>query len=242
MVLFLLFLFLLWLLFSPPFFPSLFFPFSFFLLHVFEFWCSEIIHEGIYSHIRHFPLHFHYQFIINFYFIGRFPDFVSHFFTIHFSFLFTTFISYSLHFIMQVLEMLSGCGSGMSSYLPTHEHIAFLMDLMEVALNVHGLIELCIQVQYWGSISPFSSLFMYIWRAQILIHVEGVLNFDDEVRIGMRMSRRSEIGFEYSICCLLLSYYWWWQLWIRMRNKVKTGILPQKWYKISNTVVMVAKN
>lgn len=42
--------------------------------------------------------------------------------------------------------MLSGCGSGMSNYLPTHDHIAFLMDLMEVALNVHGLIELCIQV------------------------------------------------------------------------------------------------
>ncbi|MPC51792.1 Mediator of RNA polymerase II transcription subunit 12-like protein [Portunus trituberculatus] len=46
----------------------------------------------------------------------------------------------------QVLEMLSGCGSGMSNYLPTHDHIAFLMDLMEVALNVHGLIELCIQI------------------------------------------------------------------------------------------------
>ncbi|XP_069936794.1 mediator of RNA polymerase II transcription subunit 12-like protein, partial [Cherax quadricarinatus] len=46
----------------------------------------------------------------------------------------------------QVLEMLSGCGSGMSNYLPTHDHIAFLMDLMEVALNVHGLIELCIQM------------------------------------------------------------------------------------------------
>ncbi|CAL4069283.1 unnamed protein product, partial [Meganyctiphanes norvegica] len=45
-----------------------------------------------------------------------------------------------------VLEMLSGCGSGISNYLPTHDHIAFLMDLMEVALNVHGLIDFCIQI------------------------------------------------------------------------------------------------
>ncbi|XP_076043982.1 mediator complex subunit kohtalo isoform X2 [Oratosquilla oratoria] len=46
----------------------------------------------------------------------------------------------------QVLEMLSGCGTGSFNHLPTHDHIAFLMDLMEVALNIHALIEFCIQI------------------------------------------------------------------------------------------------
>lgn len=35
---------------------------------------------------------------------------------------------------------------GNSNYLPVQEHVAFLFDLMELALNIDGLIDVCIQV------------------------------------------------------------------------------------------------
>lgn len=77
--------------------------------------------------------------------------------------------------------MLSGYGSGMSSYLPTHEHIAFLMDLMEVALNVHGLIELCIQVRHWD-FSHYvcdSSSILCDYYERYLINIEGGVTLAD---------------------------------------------------------------
>ncbi|KAA0189334.1 hypothetical protein HAZT_HAZT004835 [Hyalella azteca] len=46
----------------------------------------------------------------------------------------------------QVLEMLCGCGAGNSNYLPLLDHVAFLMDLMETGLNIHGLLQLCVQI------------------------------------------------------------------------------------------------
>lgn len=46
----------------------------------------------------------------------------------------------------QVVEMLCGCGSGSNNYLPLLDHIAFLMDLMETGLNIHGLLHLCCQL------------------------------------------------------------------------------------------------
>nr|CAD7579307.1 unnamed protein product [Timema californicum] len=39
------------------------------------------------------------------------------------------------------------CVAGSSNYLPVQEHVAFLFDLMELALNIYGLIDFCIQVQ-----------------------------------------------------------------------------------------------
>ncbi|RXG58705.1 Mediator of RNA polymerase II transcription subunit 12 [Armadillidium vulgare] len=50
------------------------------------------------------------------------------------------------HEINQVLDMLSGVGSGISNYLPVLDHICFLMDLMEVGLNIQGLLDLCTQI------------------------------------------------------------------------------------------------
>lgn len=35
---------------------------------------------------------------------------------------------------------------GNSNYLPVQEHVAFLFDLMELALNVNTLLDVCIQV------------------------------------------------------------------------------------------------
>lgn len=45
-----------------------------------------------------------------------------------------------------VQEMLSNFSNGCSSYLPVQEHVAFLFDLMESAININGLLDLCIQV------------------------------------------------------------------------------------------------
>ncbi|CAG2069120.1 unnamed protein product [Timema podura] len=47
---------------------------------------------------------------------------------------------------MTVIEMLGSYSSGSSNYLPVQEHVAFLFDLMELALNIYGLIDFCIQV------------------------------------------------------------------------------------------------
>lgn len=45
-----------------------------------------------------------------------------------------------------VQEMLNSFAMGNSNYLPVQEHVAFLFDLMEMALNIYGLIDMCIQV------------------------------------------------------------------------------------------------
>ena len=45
----------------------------------------------------------------------------------------------------QVVDMLNTFVTG-SSYLPVQEHVAFLFDLMELALNIYGLIDICIQI------------------------------------------------------------------------------------------------
>ena len=44
------------------------------------------------------------------------------------------------------IEMLNSVASGSSSYLPLVESIAFLFDLMEMSLNVHGMIEFIINM------------------------------------------------------------------------------------------------
>uniref|UniRef100_A0AAR5PM52 Mediator complex subunit Med12 domain-containing protein n=1 Tax=Dendroctonus ponderosae TaxID=77166 RepID=A0AAR5PM52_DENPD len=45
-----------------------------------------------------------------------------------------------------VVEMLNSFATGNSNYLPVQEHVAFLFDLMELALNIYGLIDVCIQI------------------------------------------------------------------------------------------------
>lgn len=44
------------------------------------------------------------------------------------------------------IEMFEGVANGTSVHLPLLEAIAFLFDLMEMALNIHGLVEFCIQL------------------------------------------------------------------------------------------------
>lgn len=45
-----------------------------------------------------------------------------------------------------VIEMLNSFATANSNYLPVQEHVAFLFDLMELALNIYGLIDVCIQI------------------------------------------------------------------------------------------------
>ncbi|CAH0406083.1 unnamed protein product [Chilo suppressalis] len=45
-----------------------------------------------------------------------------------------------------VCEALAAYAAGATTYLPQPEHVAFALDLMEIALNVHGLIDTCIQI------------------------------------------------------------------------------------------------
>lgn len=45
-----------------------------------------------------------------------------------------------------VLEQFNNFGMGNSNYLPVQEHVAFLFDLLETALNIHSLLELCDQI------------------------------------------------------------------------------------------------
>lgn len=47
---------------------------------------------------------------------------------------------------VQVQEMLNAFALGNSNYLPVQEHVAFLFDLMEMALNIYGLNDMCIQI------------------------------------------------------------------------------------------------
>lgn len=45
-----------------------------------------------------------------------------------------------------VLEQLNSFTLGNNYYLPVQEHVAFLFDLMEMALNIYSLLELCDQI------------------------------------------------------------------------------------------------
>lgn len=44
------------------------------------------------------------------------------------------------------MEMFTGVAAGSSNHLPLIESVAFLFDLMEIALNIHGLLEFCVQL------------------------------------------------------------------------------------------------
>lgn len=54
------------------------------------------------------------------------------------------FVTYQCGVTVQ--EMLNSFAIGNSNYLPVAEHVAFLFDLMEVAVNIYGVIDMCIQI------------------------------------------------------------------------------------------------
>lgn len=65
--------------------------------------------------------------------------------------------------VVQVLEMLSAFSAGSSSYLPVQEHVSFLLDLMELASSICGLIDVCVQVGCGWEIGGF------VWKVKLVV-------------------------------------------------------------------------
>ncbi|XP_046669089.1 mediator of RNA polymerase II transcription subunit 12 isoform X4 [Homalodisca vitripennis] len=79
-----------------------------------------------------------------------------------------------------VLEMINTFASGNSNYLPVQEHVAFLFDLMELALNIDGLIDVCIQIlkevpEVEAQLAAKGSNLVRIYTPSLVLYVVGVL-------------------------------------------------------------------
>lgn len=80
----------------------------------------------------------------------------------------------------QVIEMLNTFALSGSSYLPVHEHVAFLFDLMELALNIYGLIDVCIQIlkelpEVEAQLTTRNSQLVRSYTTNLSLYVVGVL-------------------------------------------------------------------
>ncbi|XP_071052506.1 mediator of RNA polymerase II transcription subunit 12 isoform X3 [Onthophagus taurus] len=79
-----------------------------------------------------------------------------------------------------VIEMLNSFATGNSNYLPVQEHVAFLFDLMELALNIYGLIDVCIQIlkelpEVEAQLIAKNSTLMRNYTTSLSLYVVGVL-------------------------------------------------------------------
>ncbi|KAG4072103.1 hypothetical protein HA402_015602 [Bradysia odoriphaga] len=79
-----------------------------------------------------------------------------------------------------VQEMLNSFAMGNSNYLPVQEHVAFLFDLMEMALNIYGLIDMCIQIlkelpEVESQLMAKNSILMKSYTTSLSLYVVGVL-------------------------------------------------------------------
>ncbi|CAG5095064.1 Similar to kto: Mediator of RNA polymerase II transcription subunit 12 (Drosophila melanogaster) [Cotesia congregata] len=79
----------------------------------------------------------------------------------------------------QVIEMLNGFSIN-GSYLPVQEHVAFLFDLMELALNIYGLIDVCIQIlkelpEVETQLAVRNSQLVRSYTTSLSLYVVGVL-------------------------------------------------------------------
>lgn len=80
-----------------------------------------------------------------------------------------------------VLEMLNGVVMGSANHLPLIESIAFLFDLMEIALNIYGLIEFIVQmlkelVEVEIQLQQKCPLLARPYCTSIGLYIVGVLN------------------------------------------------------------------
>lgn len=79
-----------------------------------------------------------------------------------------------------VIEMLNSFATGNSNYLPVQEHVAFLFDLMELALNIYGLIDVCIQIlkelpEVEPQLFAKNSVLVRNYTTSLSLYVVGVL-------------------------------------------------------------------
>lgn len=80
----------------------------------------------------------------------------------------------------QVVEMLNTFALSGFSYLPVQEHVAFLFDLMELALNIYGLIDVCIQIlkelpEVEAQLATRNSTLVRSYTTSLSLYVIGVL-------------------------------------------------------------------
>ncbi|GAB6019774.1 hypothetical protein CHUAL_001322 [Chamberlinius hualienensis] len=79
-----------------------------------------------------------------------------------------------------ILEMLNSFAIGSSNYLPVIEHISFLLDLMQIALNIHSLIDFCIQMlkdlpDIDAQLATRAPNLMYSYTTSLSLYVVGLL-------------------------------------------------------------------
>jgi mediator of RNA polymerase II transcription subunit 12 len=96
-----------------------------------------------------------------------------------------TMCYFDQHFVtwqcaVTVQEMLNSFANGNSNYLPVAEHVAFLFDLMEVALNIYGVIDMCIQIlkelpDVEAQLMAKSSILVKNYTTTLSLYVVGIL-------------------------------------------------------------------
>lgn len=79
-----------------------------------------------------------------------------------------------------ILELISAFESGVSNYLPVPEHVAFLFDLMELAFNIYGLIDLCLQIlkeipEVESQLAAKNSVLTKSYTNLMVLYIVGVL-------------------------------------------------------------------
>lgn len=79
-----------------------------------------------------------------------------------------------------VQEMLNSFAIGNSNYLPVQEHVAFLYDLMEMALNIYGVIDMCIQIlkelpEVEAQLMQKNSILVKNYTTTLSLYVVGIL-------------------------------------------------------------------
>lgn len=81
---------------------------------------------------------------------------------------------------INVQEMIQNFVNGGSNYLPVQEHVAYLFDLMETAVNIYGLIELCMTIVrdlplVESQLIQKRSSFVKVYTTSMSLYIVGVL-------------------------------------------------------------------
>jgi mediator of RNA polymerase II transcription subunit 12 len=108
------------------------------------------------------------------------------------------------------MEMFNGVAAGSSNHLPLIESVAFLFDLMEIALNIHGLLEFCVQllkelpeveqqlqqcaplVSYCSTIQLYVIGLLYRYHACVLLTEQAPVVFELCMRLSSTISNLSD--------------------------------------------------
>ena len=78
----------------------------------------------------------------------------------------------------QVVEMLGAFAAGSSNYLPVVEHVSFLFDLMELAMNIRDLLDCCVSMlrelpDVEGQLHSKNSVRAGTFATSLALHIVG---------------------------------------------------------------------